>query len=221
MVFELFCAVLIALLFGLAVAFGGYRFFLLLLPIWGFFFGLFLGANAIQALLGIGMFATITSWVVGFVVGAIFAVLSYLFYAVAVAVIAGSLGYGLGVGIMGLFGLNSLELITFIVGIVLAVALIAVTFYFNLAKYVIIFATGIGGAALVVGTLVIGVGEATLLRLVEDPVRVAFQISPLGTILFIGLAIAGIVVQIRANRAYEIETYNRWAEYDTASSSSM
>lgn len=100
MLFELFCVVVIAFLFGLVVAFGGYRLFLILLPIWGFFFGLFLGANAVQALLGLSLFASVTSWVVGFVVGAQFAVLSYLFYAVAVAVIAGSLGYGLGVAVI-------------------------------------------------------------------------------------------------------------------------
>jgi len=33
----------IALLFAAALIFGGYRFFLFLLPIWGFFFGFGLG----------------------------------------------------------------------------------------------------------------------------------------------------------------------------------
>ena len=39
MVFQLFCMALIALLFGQALVFGGYRLFIFLLPIWGFFFG--------------------------------------------------------------------------------------------------------------------------------------------------------------------------------------
>ena len=39
MSFELLCMGLIGLLFGLAVVFGGYRLFIVLLPIWGFFFG--------------------------------------------------------------------------------------------------------------------------------------------------------------------------------------
>ena len=77
--FELFCSTLLALLFGTFVCFAGYRFFIVLLPVWGLFFGLFLGAQTVQALLGEAFFATVTSWVAGFVVGVIFAVLSYLF----------------------------------------------------------------------------------------------------------------------------------------------
>jgi len=45
MAFHLFCMGLIGLLFGLAVTFGRYRLFLILLPVWGFFFGLVLGAE--------------------------------------------------------------------------------------------------------------------------------------------------------------------------------
>ena len=96
MAFELLCMSMLALLVGLTVTFSGYRFFLFLLPIWGFFFGFGLGAETLQVLFGVGFLATVSSWVVGFFVGAIFAVLSYLFYIVAVALLAGSFGYGLG-----------------------------------------------------------------------------------------------------------------------------
>ena len=102
MSFELLCVTLIALLFGTAVCFGGYRLFLFLLPIWGFFVGFAIGAQSVQMLFGQDFLATVTSWVVGFIVALLFAVLSYLFYAVAVAVIAGSLGYGLRFGHHGL-----------------------------------------------------------------------------------------------------------------------
>lgn len=210
--FEIFCMTIIALLFATALIFGGYRFFLFLLPIWGFFFGFGLGASAVQALFSTGLLATVTSWVVGFVVAVIFALLSYFFYAAAVAVAAAFLGYMLGVGIMDLFGLNGLALITFIVAAALAVIAVIVTFRFNLQKYVIIAATAIGGAALAVGVIMLGVGGVDLVRLVESPVRLLFQTSPFMAIVFVLLAIAGIVVQIRANRRFEIETYNRFAE---------
>lgn len=48
MAFHLFCMGLIGLLFGLAATFGGYRLFLILLPVWGFFFGSVLGAETVQ-----------------------------------------------------------------------------------------------------------------------------------------------------------------------------
>lgn len=210
--FEIFCMTIIALLFATALIFGGYRFFLFLLPIWGFFFGFGLGASAVQALFSTGLLATVTSWVVGFIVAVIFALLSYFFYAAAVAVAAGILGYMLGVGIMDLFGLNGLALITFIVATALAVVAVIVTFRFNLQKYVIIAATAIGGAALAVGVILLGVGGMDLVRLAESPVRLLFQTSPFMGIVFVLLAIAGIAVQIRANRRFEVETYNRFAE---------
>src|SRR5512137_376225 len=91
--FAVMCGGMIALLFGLVLAFAGYRLFLVLLPIWGFFFGFGLGAQSIQALFGEAFLATITSWVVGFIVAAVFAILAYLFYVAAVAIASFSLGY--------------------------------------------------------------------------------------------------------------------------------
>jgi hypothetical protein len=47
---------------------------------------------------------------------------------------------------------------------------------------------------------------------IGHPVRLLWQASPFMAIVFTLLAIAGIVVQIRANRRFEIESYNRFAE---------
>jgi hypothetical protein len=204
--FEILCATLIALFMGLVVAFAGYRLFLTLLPFWGFFFGFALGAQSLQLLFGVGFLATVTSWVVGFVVGAIFAVLSYLFYAFAVAMVAGSLGYALGAGFMGLIGVDWNWLV-WLVGIVLAIVVIGVTFWFNLQKYVIIVATAIGGAGVIVGTLMFGYIGMTLAKFVENPIRFALDDSPLWTIFFLVLAGLGIAAQIYSTRAYEVEAY--------------
>jgi hypothetical protein len=215
MAFELFCATLVALLFGTAVVFGGYRLFLILLPLWGFFFGFGVGAQAITALAGVGLFATVTSWVVGFFIGAIFALLSYLFYAVAVAIIAGSLGYIIGVGLMGLFGLTTANFLTWAVAIALAVVVILVTFRFNLQKYVIIIATAVGGAGLIVSTLLLGIGGTSLAQLAENPIRLMLQTGSFwATLLFLVLAVAGIGVQMWANRNWEVQMYNRYTGMD-------
>jgi hypothetical protein len=204
--FDLFCGTLIALFVGLIICFGGYRFFLMLLPIWGFFFGFGLGAQTIQAIFGGGFLSTVTSWVVGFVVAAIFAVLSYLFYAVGVALVAGALGYALGAGFMNLIGIDW-NLLVWLVGIVVAVIAVIVTFYFNIQKYVIIVATAIGGAGAIIGTLMFGAVGMTLAQFFDNPIRFALQDSPLWTILFLLLAGAGIVIQIMTTRAYEVEAY--------------
>lgn len=207
---ELLCVTLIALLFGTVVAFGGYRLFMFLLPIWGFFFGFFIGAQSVQYLLGEGFLGTITGWVVGFVVALIFAVLSYLFYVFAVALIAASIGYGLGVGIVGLFSEN-LTLIAWLVGIVLAVIVVGLTFALNLAKYVIIIGTAFGGAAAAVGTLMVGVENVDLLLFFDNPVRIILNAGFIWAVLLLLMALAGIVVQVRANQGWEVESYNRMA----------
>lgn len=206
---ALACASLIAFIFGLVLCFGGYRFFLFLLPIWGFFFGLVFGAQSMQMLFGVGFFATVTSWVVGFVVGAVFAVLSYLFYFVAVLLIAGALGYTAAVGLLTAIGLD-MGFLVWIIGIVAAVALAFVTIRFNLQKWVIIIATSLLGAGVIFGAFLILFAPHAML--LENPVKVALSQSPLLLITALVVAVLGIVAQARINRSYTIETYDRWAE---------
>ena len=204
--FSVFCGTLIALFLGLIICFSGYRLFLMLLPIWGFFFGFALGAETLQLLFGAGFLATITGWVVGFIVGAIFAVLSYLFYAFAIAIIAGSLGYALGAGFMQLINIEWGWLV-WLVGIVMAVIAIIVTFRFNLQKYVIIVTTSLGGAGIVVGTLTFGIVGMSVAQFFENPIQAVIGESWLWALFFLVLAGLGIAAQIYANRAFEIEAY--------------
>lgn len=205
--FTLMCAGVIGGIFGLLLAFFGYRMFLLLLPVWGFFFGLALGADTIQALLGQGFLGTITSWVVGFVVGAVFAVLSYLFYVFAVAVISGSLGYAVAAGLMYAIGMNP-GFLVWLIAMIVALVVIFVTFRFNLQKWVIIIATSILGAGVMFGTILLLFYPVA--RFMENPVRLALEASPLLLILFIIMAALGVAVQYRQNKSYSLESYNRW-----------
>ena len=205
--FTLACAGLIAFMFGLALCFVGYRFFLVLLPIWGFFFGLWLGAQSMQALFGEAFLATVTSWVVGFIVGAVFAVLAYFFYLVAVAIIAGSLGYFVAVGILLWLNLP-MGFLVWLIGIVAAVALAFVTLKFNLQKWVIIIATSVLGASVVIGTFVVMFNPA--IALLQNPVKFILSQSWLAWITALVLVVVGVYVQFRSSQAVKLEEYNRW-----------
>lgn len=205
--FTLACAMMIGALFGVVMAFFGYRLFLILLPIWGFVFGLFLGADTMHYLFGYGFLATVTSWVVGFVVGVIFAALSYLFYMFAVAVIAGSLGYLVAFGIWLALGLDT-GFLAWLVAIVVAVAFIIVTFAFNLQKWVIIIATAILGTAATFGTFYLIENPAA--KLLENPVKTFLSFSPLATILAIVMVVLAIFFQYRQNKSFTLDSYNRW-----------
>lgn len=208
--FEIFCMTLIALLIGLVVTFGGYRLFLILLPIWGFFFGFGLGAQTLQVIFGVGFLATVTSWVAGFIVGAIFAVLSYLFYIVAVALLSGSFGYGLAVSLLTAIGLN-FGFIVWLLALVAGIIVAVVVLIFNIQKYAIIVITALGGTGAIIFTLLAVFGNLTPAELLLNPVLTAISNSFWWLLFFLVVAAAGIVVQIMANRAYEIESYDRFA----------
>jgi predicted flap endonuclease-1-like 5' DNA nuclease len=196
--FTLTCAAFIASLFGLALTFTGYKLFRFLLPIWGFFFGLLLGAQTIQVLFNEGFLTTVTSWLVGLIVGVIFAVLAFPFYLFAVAIIASSLGYFAAMGLLLWLGMKW-GVLVWIIGIVAAIAVAAVTLIFNLQKWVIIIATAILGAGLIVGVFTALFKPVSVL--LENPVRVMLQTSPWLLIVFLLLVIFGIIVQARTTRS--------------------
>lgn len=214
MTFELLCMATIALLFGLVVAFGGYRLFLVLLPIWGFFAGFLLGAQTISFLFAEGFLATITGWVVGFFVGLIFAVLSYLFYFIAVGVVAFSLGYGATVGILGWIGLD-VGFIVWLIAVVVGIVVAAIVYLFNLQKYAIIVATAVGGTGVIIYTLLALFNGALAVSLLENPVRLAIENSFWWLLFFLVVAGLGIITQIRTSRTYVVDDYNRWSEVQT------
>ncbi len=101
---------LFAIAIGLAFAFYGFRVFLVLLPIWGFFAGFVLGAAAMDALFpDSGFLVEVSSWVIGFIIGIVFAVLSYLYYWVAIILLGGVLGYQLTYGVFQWIGFENAE----------------------------------------------------------------------------------------------------------------
>jgi hypothetical protein len=208
--FTLACAGMIGILFGLALTFAGYRFFLVLLPIFGFVFGLALGAQTLQAIGGnnFPFLMTVTSWVVGFIVGGIFAVLSYLFYLAAVAIIAGALGYTAIVSILLAIGMN-MGFLVWLIGIVAGVILAIVALRFDLAKWVIIIATSVLGAEMIIGSIVLMFNPAS--QLLANPVQFILKTSPLVAILFIVVAVLGIVAQIKQNQNFNLTDYDRWS----------
>jgi hypothetical protein len=204
--FEMFCMALIALFVGMAICFNGYRWFLILLPIFGFVFGFGLGLDTMQSLFGTGTFATVTGWVVGFIVALIFAVLSYLFYFVGVALAGGALGYAIGVGFMGLIGFNP-GLITWLVGVALGVIFAIATIALNLQKWMIVAVSAFGGAGVIIGTFLMMFGVIEPTTFGAGAVKAAIADSWFWFIGFLILAFLGLTAQVLTGRNYQIEGY--------------
>src|SRR4051812_9470664 len=135
--FALMLGSMIALFFGFMLTVAGYRFFIFLLPILGFFFGFAFGAQTVQAIFGDGFLTTITSWISGFFFAVVFAVMSYLFYFLAVTIVAGALGYFVGAGLMQAIGFD-FGFLVWLVGVIVGVVVSIGALYFNVQKWVVI-----------------------------------------------------------------------------------
>lgn len=205
---------LFAILIGALFCFMGYRVFLALLPVWGFFAGFWLGAEGIALLFGSGFLATTTGIVSGIIVGLILAVLSYFFYFAGVIIIAAIIGYGLGSGLMIAIGLDP-GLISALVGIVTAVIVIGVTLLFNLQKYVIIFLTSLGGANAILLGILLFLGRVSLgsISTARDAIQPVLQDSWFWALAWIILAAFGIFTQIRYHRTYEFDKSHYVADW--------
>jgi hypothetical protein len=207
--FALAIAGLLLLFLGFVLAVAGYRFFLVLLPIFGFLFGFGFGAQMLQALFGEGFLATVTSWGVGLLFAVSFALFSYLFYLFAVALVVYALGYALGAGVMQAIGFD-FGFLVWLVGLVVGMVFVVGALRLNLQKYAVIAATAVLGAGLIVGTFLFLFGGLPAAQTVANPVRAALQSSPVWLLAFLALAAAGAAAQYLSTRGWEVATFNRW-----------
>src|SRR3954452_23390728 len=161
MFFQTVLVSLLLILMGLALCFAGYRFFVILLPIWGFFAGFQFGASILSNWFGQGFLTTVIGWVVGLLVGIFAAVLAYLFYAAAVVLLAGFVGYQLGVGIMTWIGFKE-GFLTFIVGLIIALGLVALAIFLRLPKVLILVLSALSGAVTILAGVFIALGRVSL-----------------------------------------------------------
>jgi hypothetical protein len=195
---------LLALAIGLAFCFYGFRLFLILLPIWGFFAGFLIGAELTTTLLGgadadAGFLATVTGWVIGFILGLVFAVLSYLYYWVAVILLGGALGYQLTYGVLEWLNISADGLIAFILALIVGAVFAVGFFILQMPAVLVIVATAISGAGAAVAGVIVGLGFVPLAEL-DGGIFGVYEAHDLGVIwLIVGiaLAIAGAVYQAR------------------------
>ena len=162
-------------------------------------------------MLNVGLFATVTGWVVGFFVGLIFAALSYLFYFFAVGIISFSFGYGATVALLAWIGMSA-GFLVWIIAIIAGGVVAFVVYKFNIQKYAVIVITAVGGTSAIIYTFLAMFDSALAVKLLANPVALAIANSFWWLLFFLVVAGAGIVFQIKANRDFEVDTYNRLSD---------
>ena len=208
MFFQTVFVALLALLLGLVVCFAGFRLFVILLPVWGFFAGFLVTAQAVQQLFGGGFLATTSSWVFGFVFGVIFAVAAYFFYYAAVAVLAATVGYELGVGFMAGLGVSS-GFLLFLVGLLVAVALTAAVILLNLPKVFIVVLTALAGASMILSGVLLALGRISLTAFHAGLVGAFIRDSWFWSLVYLALVAIGIVAQMLLPATYTVAPYGQ------------
>jgi hypothetical protein len=200
---EGFLLGIIALLVGAGFCFYGFKFFLILLPLWAFVAGFAAGAQAMSVLFGDGFLATVTGWVIGFLTGAVFAVISYLWFWAAVVILGALVGYQLGVGAMALINLHGFGAVA--VGVIVAVVFAVGTIVLGVPRALVVALTALGGAATMVAGALLIIGRVKPDALGDGIVGAIIYNNILWLLVFAVVAALGIIWQLRMPAAEELD----------------
>ncbi len=207
MFFQTVFTSLLVIMLGLALCFTGYRFFTILISIWGFIAGFQFGATIFTNIFGQGFLSTVISWVVGLLVAIFAAAIAYLFYAAAVVLLAGFVGYQLGIGIMAGLGFND-GWLTFLVGLLVGLAWVAVAIYLHFPKVLVLILTSLAGAELLLGGVFLALGRITLTGLRFGAVGAIVRDSWFWGLLYLAIAAIGFYFQWRTTQKFVVEEYS-------------
>jgi hypothetical protein len=200
---------LLALGIGALLTFAGRRIILILLPVFGFFAGFWLGAEFMHLLLGTGFLGAVSGWVLGIILALIGAVLSYLFFPIGIALLCGVFAASLLTGFLRWLGIEASWLLT-IVGLVIGFAIAWLAFWRKWDAWIVMGLTALGGALLMALGLAWLFGQVTT----EQIAAAGSAIGPLlsssiwWVLLSVGLAVAGFIVQMRKSQRYQYKDYN-------------
>lgn len=187
---------LLGVVLGAAFCFAGFRYFMLLLPIWGLFVGFVVGAGATAALLGEGFLGTIVGIGVGIVVGILFALLSWFYWWGAVVVVAGTLGFALTHWILVAIGFGAEAFVTNLIALAGGVAVAVLAFIANAPKYVAIILTAFAGAGWLVAGIALVPGIIKPEQLTNGNIAAIYTQGWLWIVMWAVAAAAGIIAQL-------------------------
>ena len=198
---------LIAIGVGALVAAYGARGFFVLLPLFGFIVGFGVGAQIVTNLFGDGIFATVTSWGVGFAFAIVFAILAGLWWWAAVVILFGVVGYELGSGVLIAIGLDP-GIITFIAGLAVGVALALIAIVLDAPTMLVAAVSAFGGAAYVMAGLYLILDQITIQQLKDGPLG-ALDGHPVALAVWVAIGAVALGFQYLDTRRIGFEAIER------------
>jgi hypothetical protein len=130
------------------------------------------------------------------------AALAYWLYVAAVVILSVSVGFWIGSGLMIAIGYGSHSTPALLIGLLAALILALLTLALNLAKWLIIVSTALGGASTIIAAVLLLLRVITLDTLSLGIVGAIIRGSPLWGLVWLVLTAAGILVQVSSTQRY-------------------
>lgn len=186
---------LVAIGLGLVALFFGFRFFLLFLPVWGALVGFLIGASFIAWLLGEGFLSSILGLVVGVIVAIAGALISWFWWWFGVVLAVGGFGFAIGYGILPALGLD-VGVLNVLVGLAIGVVFAVAAVVLRMPRFFVVVATSLWGSGAVLAGVLIFLNEVEPEALGYGAVDAVVATSLLWLVVYLALAIVGMVAQI-------------------------
>jgi len=202
---------ILAIVVGLLFCFRGYLAMRVVIPIWGAFAGFMLGAGLIDSFTGDGFLGSVLGWVVGIALGALFALLAYLYYEISVVIAMAAIGFTLGASLMVALGVTWSWVIV-IVGLAVGVLLAILAIVGDLPMVLLTVLTALAGASATVTGLMLLFGVISLEDFDSAATTQSLNDDWWWFAIYAGLALAGIIAQIRSTTGLRATLRASWAE---------
>ena len=194
---------LIWILIGAAALLAGYRFFRVLLPIFGFLAGFVIGAQAVATIFNEGFLASLLGILAGIGLGLLLAFISYIWWWLGVIIAVGAMGYAIGYGILPLIGID-LDLVNVLIGLAFGIAVAAVAALFQLPRLLVIFWTSVWGAATAIIGFLMVIGRVSSEDLGYGGIDQYVNHEWFWLAAWVALAAVGVVIQLTTSDEYDI-----------------
>ncbi|GAA3969792.1 DUF4203 domain-containing protein [Gordonia caeni] len=187
---------LIAVIVGAVFCFWGVVAMRVVIAVWGAFAGFNLGAGLVAGIGHDAYLSTPLGWIVGIAVAILFAVLAYLFYAVAILLAMVSIGFALGTALMAAFGVDWSWVIIG-VGVICGALLAWATLAVNLPAVLLVVLSALGGSTAIVAGMMFLSDTIRTTDVAGDQVTATVAEHWWWWVLYAGFAIIGVVAQVR------------------------
>jgi hypothetical protein len=202
---------ILAIAVGALFCFRGFFALRVIIPIWGAFAGFALGAGWVANTSDDGFLRTGLSWVVGLVVGLLFGLFAYLYYEVSVVLAMGAIGFTLGTGAMVALGISWSWLVV-LAGLALGALLAVFAVVGNVPGFVLALVSALAGAVTIVAGAMLLTGVVDTAEFTSASVTERLEDDWWWYALYAGLAIVGLVAQLREVERIRQSLRESWVE---------